>query len=249
MSRTRCKILFSLNLNNSLVCFIHWKQKSRFISVTQNLVFQLTNRMCSAMILWRKIVTVKIAGNFSGKVLKLRSFVSTRDIIQKIEAVKYNYFEKSCLLEYNVVYYGESPQPFRRNTKPQFSRSKSMRSKKMERRVSKHRRAPCRFLASFIIRPWRWSRHISPNRLSTLSGQLSDIFQKKNFFITTAVITANPTHLLCSPCVFLSIVWAHTEKLIFAQLDNFAAFYSAHEVHYCGRNNLPRATQFYFHPQ
>jgi hypothetical protein len=58
------------------------------------------------------------------------------------------------------------------------------------------------------------------------------------------MITSSPIHLLCSGYVFPSIVWVHIEKVIFAELDNFAAFYSAQEVHYCGRNNLPHATHF-----
>lgn len=153
MSRRRCKILFSLNLNNSLVCFIYRKHKYRFVSFTQNLESQLTSRMCSSIILWRKIVTAIIAGFFRGRALKLRSFVSTRDITQKIQPVKYNCFQKSCLLEYNVVHSGESQPPFRRNMTPPFSGSKNMQSKKVARRSSKHRRAPCGFLGLFIMRP------------------------------------------------------------------------------------------------
>jgi hypothetical protein len=185
---------------------------------------------------------------FYADILRLRFFVPTRDITQKIEVVKYNYFEKSCLLGYNIVYFNESQPPFRRNMTPPFSKSKSMWRKKTTWRGSKQRRASRWFLASFAIRPWRRSRHISPNHLSTLIELFSVMFQKKILFITTAMITSNPIHLLWSRFVFLSIVWVRIEKLIFSQMDNFAAFYSAQEVHYCGRNHLPHVTPFYFRP-
>lgn len=70
------------------------------------------------------------------KVLKLRSFASTRDITRKIEAVKYNSFEKPRLLDYNFVYSDERQQPFRRNMTPPLSRAKCMQSKKTDRRVA-----------------------------------------------------------------------------------------------------------------
>jgi hypothetical protein len=53
------------------------------------------------------------------------------------------------------------------------------------------------FLASLILRPWRWRRHLPPKRLLTCNEIRSVISQKIKFFITTAVRTSNLTQPVC----------------------------------------------------
>jgi hypothetical protein len=49
------------------------------------------------------------------------------------------------------------------------------------------------FLLRLFFRPWRWRRYVPPKRRLTLNGLHGVISQKMALFITTAVITSNPT--------------------------------------------------------
>jgi hypothetical protein len=52
----------------------------------------------------------------------------------------------------------------------------------------------CWFLASFIIRPWRWRRHVPPKRRLIFNKLHGVISQKIELFMTTGGRTLIPTH-------------------------------------------------------
>jgi hypothetical protein len=51
------------------------------------------------------------------------------------------------------------------------------------------------FLAWLILRPWGWTRRVSPKRRLTFNGLRGVIPQTTEFFISTAVRASNPTEL------------------------------------------------------
>jgi hypothetical protein len=61
--------------------------------------------------------------------------------------------------------------------------------------MSKHNLLPASrwFLDWLILRPWRWRRHVLPKRRLTMNVLHGVMYQKIEFFITTAVRTSNPT--------------------------------------------------------
>jgi hypothetical protein len=65
----------------------------------------------------------------------------------------------------------------------------------------------CCFLARLIFRPWRWRQYVPPKRRLTFNGLHGVMSQKIVLFITTAVITSNPT------CIFVAFLYIFTWKL------------------------------------
>jgi hypothetical protein len=64
-------------------------------------------------------------------------------------------------------------------------------------------------LAWLILRPWRWSQHVSPKRRLTFNRLHGVISQKMEFFIITAVRTSNFTlifELLTENLIFVVLV-------------------------------------------
>jgi hypothetical protein len=60
-----------------------------------------------------------------------------------------------------------------------------------------------RFLAWFILKAWRWRRHVPSKRRLTSNGLHGVISQKVEFFITTAVRTSNYAKKNCWTRCFL----------------------------------------------
>jgi hypothetical protein len=193
MSGTRCKILFSLNLNNSLVCFMQWKQKYIFLLNP--------NWQTECVLLWL------CAGFFARKALKLQSFVPTRGITQKIEVVKYNYLKNLVFWDIRSCIPVQVSHRFGGTWRPPFQNRRVCEARKLHKDVSSREELHAGFLLHLLF------VHEVDIFLQIVCRHLIELlgvkFQKKTLFITTAMITANPIHLFCSGFVFLSILWVH----------------------------------------
>jgi hypothetical protein len=101
--------------------------------------------------------------------------------------------------------------------------------------------SPC-FLFWFILRTWSWTSHIHPKRLLTLSGISEFNSQKKQMFLTTAVVNTN------SVCVILltkiTVVWSFedvsycmraVEYLLVRLCQHFSTRNAFHNI-YCSHN-------------
>jgi hypothetical protein len=96
--------------------------------------------------------------------------------------------EEPYLLGYNAVSSVENQPTFRRNISPISSGGRIIQAKNQHETGS-------RFLAWFILRPWKFRRYIPPKWKFICNALHGVISRKVELFIPTAVRASNPTNL------------------------------------------------------
>jgi hypothetical protein len=73
------------------------------------------------------------------------------------------------------------------------------------------------FLAGLILRPWRWRQYVPLKHWLTFNGLHGVISQKIVLFITTAMITSNPTQLhicLLARCFHFNDLFIYSHHIV-----------------------------------